>query len=95
MTENEKPQSESNQLESVVIRAFRTIAIGTVSIVFAENAGKARYSTYLAANDAGYDVKFPDITVHRANEFDCRKHRTSDRVPVIGMCIKPDDLVCV
>ena len=50
--------------------AARISMHGTASIVFEDTAGKARYATYLSANDAGFDCKIVDITVHRAKQFD-------------------------
>jgi len=74
-----------------MIRAFRTDAIGVTSIVFADSASKARYDTYLCAKDAGYSLRFSDITVLRAPEYDNR--RTFDgSIPTGRMCHNPETL---
>ena len=39
-------------------------------IVYARTHGKARYVTLLEAQDAGYMVRFSDIHVRRAPEYD-------------------------
>ena len=44
-----------------ILKAYRTKAIGTESIVFAENRGQARYSTVRSANEAGYCITFSDV----------------------------------
>ena len=51
-------------------RAFKTSCCGIDCIVFADSASKARYTTFLSANDAGWNVCFADIRVIRAPEFD-------------------------
>lgn len=57
------------------LRAFRTIARGITTCVFAENHSKARYITYLSARDAGYEVRLIDITAHRWPEMDAANFR--------------------
>lgn len=57
--------------KDLVMKAFETSAMGITSIVFHENAGKARYTTLYTAHDAGYDsVKMIDIKVRRRPELD-------------------------
>jgi len=76
-----------------MIRAFKTKAIGTTSIVFAESAGKARTATVRSANDAGYKISYPDVTVHRSPEFDCRKWKDGGNILPPNCCYKPEDLM--
>lgn len=70
------------------IRAFITEAMGIESIVFSTSASKARYATYLSANDAGFLVRFQDISVHRAPKCDNRRND----IP-IGYCVSPKDVM--
>ena len=51
-------------------RAWRTTAMGLECITFAESAGRARTNTVRAAQDAGYSVRYPDVRVIRAPEYD-------------------------
>ena len=54
-----------------MIRAFMTIALGIKSIIFCENPNQAKYATFRDANDAGYSLKFSDISsVKRCPEYD-------------------------
>jgi hypothetical protein len=55
---------------SKTLLAFRTEAIGTTCIVFAERAGQARAATVRAAVDAGYRVTFADVRCRRAKDYD-------------------------
>lgn len=73
------------------IKAFETEAGGIRSIVFAANAGKARYSTMLEAQDAGYEYAFAQISVRRAPVYDVRRTKCGG-IPTIGRCHNPDDL---
>ena len=75
------------------MKAFETVTVpmGIVSIVFAETASKARYTTYLSANDAGYKITFPDITVRRASQYDCRR-TTDGNIPAGRMCHRAEFL---
>ena len=62
---------------------FKTIALEVESIVWAENASKARYATLRAARSAGYDLTFSEIKVSRAHEYDGMPTRNP------GDCIDP------
>jgi hypothetical protein len=55
------------------VRAFRTVCNDLASIVFAESPQRARYATYLAAKDAGFNSPLHCITVKRAPTFDVRR----------------------
>jgi hypothetical protein len=46
------------------------VAAGIESIVLASSRGAARYATYHAAKECGYDVTFAHIRVLRAPEYD-------------------------
>jgi hypothetical protein len=86
------------QAERLIIRAFRTKAIGTESIVFAKTASKARYITYLAAKDAGYEVGIIEVSVKRAAEYDLRKfdsHYGFKGDPIANWCYKAEHLLSV
>ena len=74
------------------IKAFETEAGGIRSIVFARNAGKARYSTLLEAQDAGYEYAFAQVSVKRAPIYDCRRTKCGG-VPIVGRCHDPESLV--
>jgi hypothetical protein len=50
------------ELKRMGIRAFRTTVMGTNFIVFTRSRGAARYATVRAANDAGYNIGFHDVT---------------------------------
>lgn len=52
------------------IKAWRTEAMGIVSLVYTSSHGKARAVTVRAARDAGYQVRFPEVQVTRAPELD-------------------------
>ena len=75
-----------------MIRAFKTKAIGTTSIVFSETASKARYATFRGANGAGYKITFADIKVNRSPEYDCRMMKGRLQEPSENICFKPEDL---
>lgn len=69
------PESLVSPLCSAV-RAFSVTVTSCIpeveTIVPATTAAKAKYSTWKAAHDAGYEtVKFGDLRVRRAPEFDC------------------------
>ncbi len=51
-------------------QAYRTTLAGVVSIVPALNINDAKRVTYLSATDAGYRVRYIDIRVRRAPEYD-------------------------
>jgi len=54
-----------------MIRAFKTMALGIESIIFCDNPNQAKYVTFRDANDAGYSLKFSDISsVKRCPEYD-------------------------
>ena len=73
------------------MRAFKTTAIGTTCIVFEDNAGKARYATYLSAQDAGYQVSITEITCRRAKGYDNKTEAWG--VPIKkGVCYIQDGL---
>jgi len=52
------------------MRAFRTRAVGVTCLVFAGTRGQARATTARSAVNAGFDVKFFDVSVSRWPEFD-------------------------
>lgn len=52
------------------MKAWRTEALGVISIVGASTRGAARYVTLLSARDAGYTCRFVDIKVCCAPEYD-------------------------
>lgn len=53
------------------MKAYKTSAIGTECIVFAESRGAARHATVLSANDAGYKITYKDVDfARRAPELD-------------------------
>lgn len=84
------------------IRAFRTDAQGITSVVYAASAGRARSVTVRAANDAGFSVRYADVLVRRAPEFDqCRWRCSSQDRPAGELrwtpvphetCLNPDVL---
>jgi hypothetical protein len=51
-------------------KCFKTSVHGIDCYVYAENASKARYSTYLHANESGYYCKITQIRSVRASDFD-------------------------
>lgn len=51
-------------------KAYRTTWGGIESIVAAVSVSKARYRTHVAANGAGYRIKWNEIRVARAPEHD-------------------------
>jgi len=56
------------------LRAFRVYIPDwkeSEGIIAALSASKARYKAYRAANEAGYGVRFYELWVKRAKEFDC------------------------
>ena len=75
-----------------MIRAFKTKAIGTTSIVFSQSAGRARYITFLSANDAGYKITFADIKVNRSPEYDIMEPKHKHFGVGANRCYKPEDL---
>lgn len=75
-----------------MVRAFRTELWGVVSIVFAESASKARYSTYLSATNAGYFLSLLLPKVRRSPEYDQRK-TLKGSIPREGICIQPERLL--
>ena len=75
-----------------MIRAFKTKAIGTTSIVFSQSAGRARYVTFRGANDAGYKITFADIKVNRSPEYDIMESKSKYFGIGANRCYKPEDL---
>lgn len=73
------------------IRAFRINCLGKVSIVYAENANKAKYFVFRCANAAGYDVNFKDMRCRRAPSEDVCV-LTRGGVTTAGRCYSPDSL---
>ena len=69
------------------MRAFEVdaVPIGIKSIVFHSSAGKARYSTFLAARDAGFNVSLIELLVRRRPDFDQSLVRGS-KIPTEGKC---------
>jgi hypothetical protein len=57
------------------LRAFRTVACGITTCVFAESHSKARYVTYQSARSAGFDVRLINIIVRRWPEMDAAGFR--------------------
>ena len=56
-----------------LVRAFRVEHKGwldVTGIVRTHSAARARYLTWHSANDVGYKVKFGDLRVTRAKEYD-------------------------
>lgn len=56
-----------------MIRAFRVVVTNwpeAVGIYAAESAKQAKYMSYAAAKEAGYDVPFALLLVRRAPEYD-------------------------
>lgn len=51
-------------------KAYRTEWRGAVSIVSAETRGQAVCRTLQSASGAGYKPRWPEITAHRAPEWD-------------------------
>lgn len=72
-------------------KAFSTECMGVTSIVFAATRGQAKYTTWSEANDAGYEVKFGDIRVVRANEYDFATDHNR-RIPTARMGYAPEYL---
>ena len=46
------------------------ITIGCPGVYKAETAGKARYMAYLAAKNAGFDIRLIDLNVVRSKQYD-------------------------
>ena len=88
--------SETNRNDdpqhAVVMRAFKTFACDIESIVFAETRGKACYATFLAATDVGYRIKFTDIKVNRAKQYDLRKYKNGG-IATTMCCHNKDNLI--
>ena len=74
------------------VRAFETKCIGVTSIVFAKSPAKAKFATLRQAMDAGYRVKFADISVRRAKTFDAGRYRNGD-IASHECCHQPDLLL--
>lgn len=51
-------------------KCYRTEACGIVSFVFSTTRGRAVAATLRSANDAGYRIKFTDISCRRRKEWD-------------------------
>lgn len=71
------------------IRAFRCSAVGVVGIAFAASAGRARTMTVRSAADAGFPVRYPDVRVRRAPEFDGRP-KIAEISAARGTCWVPE-----
>jgi hypothetical protein len=52
------------------IKAYRVGACGIFAIVFSRTRGQARHATMRAARDAGWRVRFIEVSAYRAPEFD-------------------------
>lgn len=72
--------------------AFLTECCGIRSIVFCHMSCQAKYDTYIAARDNGWDLKHGDITVKRAPEYDERR-TVGGTVPRPRTCYSPDYFV--
>jgi hypothetical protein len=58
-----------------LVRAFRVTCRGIGDgIYFAKTASEAKLASMLAGRDAGYKVRFCDLRVIRAQEFDGRTY---------------------
>ena len=54
-----------------LVRAFHVTYAGTIAgIYFATSASRAKVAALVDGNDAGYWVRFRDLRVRRAPEFD-------------------------
>lgn len=70
------------------IKAYRTEAFGIVSIVFADNSGKAKAATFREARDAGYGAEFKHIKCRRDPRFDGALYQDGSR-PDVGKGVNP------
>ena len=70
------------------VKAYRTRALGVDCVVFAKSRGAARYATFRAANDAGYDIGFGDVEFCRRDELLDSQRGASHHV---GTCYKPEE----
>lgn len=68
-------------------KAYRTIWRNIESIVAAKIAAQARSRTQVCAIDCGYEVRWIDIRVSRAPEFDAWAEKDS-----IGRCVSESSL---
>ena len=64
----------------MTLRAWRTEAIGIVSIVSARSRSKAKYRTYRSARNADWDVSITEVVAKRAPEYDLWAQQAEERV---------------
>ena len=62
-------------------------------IVFADTRGKAHAATLNQANDAGFDVRWPDVSTKRARKFDGCVYRYGYGETLEERPYKPSDLI--
>lgn len=64
-----------------MIKAWEVTVSGFTEVmyVFATTRSKAKFSTFSTMNEVGYKVKFGDIKVIRAKQFDCLADKVADR----------------
>jgi hypothetical protein len=75
MTHQNEHNTDARVPVDPLVRAFRVTCRGIGDgIYFATSASKAKLASMLAGSEAGYDVRFSDLHVRRAPEFDDRTY---------------------